>query len=131
MVRLMVQRKMNKTQAVRLATAVTMEQLLQQEEEEEEALLYLFLQQLQQQQELLWPLSSYRYQEPFQYNRFIFNITDLPAENVRRITRFTKEEIYTIVPLLGLHLVNWGNRYRCDPHTAFFVVAARLAYPQR
>jgi hypothetical protein len=47
------------------------------------------------------------------------------------IYRFTIPEIRRLVPLLRLHEVKWSHRVCPSEETAFCVVLARLAYPNR
>jgi hypothetical protein len=71
------------------------------------------------------------YRPPYEYIRHSFSLELMPPGRARIYLRFKPEEIYRLVPLLGLEGVPFRSRYTADPMTAFCVVAARLSFPGR
>lgn len=47
------------------------------------------------------------------------------------LTRFTPDEIYRFLPLLGLHEIRFRNRFEATPEEALAVVLIPLSYPVR
>jgi hypothetical protein len=87
-------------------------------------MLRLLLQLLQQKRRWV-------YRPPYEYVQHSFPLELMPAGRARIWLRFTPEEIYQLVPLLNLEGVAFRHRYQADPVTAFYVVCARLSFPNR
>ncbi|KAK9350027.1 hypothetical protein V1523DRAFT_123781 [Lipomyces doorenjongii] len=65
------------------------------------------------------------------YAAVSFDLDGMDDERVRYEFRFTKSEIYQILPHLRLDEIQWSQRCRPDSLTAFCIVLRRLAYPIR
>jgi hypothetical protein len=101
-------------------------------EEDEDALLAAaFAGAWYQQQERRLAGKKLVYRYPYEYIQHSFSLELMPPGRARIFLRFTPEEIRRLVPLLGLDMVPYRNRYNADPETAFCVVAARLSFPNR
>lgn len=71
------------------------------------------------------------YRPPLLYRRGQSKLDQWPDEKVRRLLGFSKEEIRTLVPLLGLEEVGYPWRVKPDPEYALAVVCFRLSSPTR
>ncbi|KAK9257718.1 hypothetical protein V1519DRAFT_456655 [Lipomyces tetrasporus] len=65
------------------------------------------------------------------YAAVSFDLDGMDDDRVRYEFRFSKSEIYQILPHLRLNQIQWSQRCRPDPLMAFCIVLRRLAYPAR
>lgn len=72
------------------------------------------------------------YHAPIPYNRLNrFTFVGIDEVLCCHLTRFTPDEIYRFLPLLGLHEIRFRNRFEATPEEALAVVLIRLSYPVR
>ncbi|KAK9357196.1 hypothetical protein V1504DRAFT_465377 [Lipomyces starkeyi] len=71
------------------------------------------------------------YHPPIPYTTVAFDLDSMDDDRVRFEFRFSKDEIYEIMPHLRLDEIQWSQCCRPDPLMAFCIVLRRLAYPIR
>ena len=72
------------------------------------------------------------YVPPIPYNPLSrFSLVDLSDILCYHLMRFTKQEIYTLLPLIKLERIRFRNRYEATPEEALAVLLVRLSYPTR
>ena len=60
-----------------------------------------------------------------------WQLTDWEDEWIVQRVRFTRQEIYEILPYLRLDLIQWTNKYNPSPEKALCILLCRLAWPGR
>ena len=74
---------------------------------------------------------AYPYRPPVGIPPGKFELDKLDDEYCRRLMRFTKEEIRTLVFALRIDEISYRTRYKPAPETALCLFLIRLSYPQR
>ena len=74
---------------------------------------------------------AYPYRPPVGIPPGKFELDKLDDEYCRRLMRFTKDEIRTLVSALRIDEISYRTRYKPDPETALCLLLIRLSYPQR
>ncbi|KAK9317612.1 hypothetical protein V1522DRAFT_149330 [Lipomyces starkeyi] len=84
-------------------------------------------------QEILAMTSSQQlgrpYHLPIPYATVAFDLDRLDDNRIQYESKFSKAEIYEILPHLKLHEIQWSHRCKPEPLTALCIVLRRLAYP--
>lgn len=72
-----------------------------------------------------------RHRDILPYQRFRFELRMWEDEWITSRLRFTREEIYQILPWLRLEQVEWTNGNKPSPEKAFCIFLCRLAWPNK
>jgi hypothetical protein len=72
-----------------------------------------------------------RYRSSYLISSKYFDLNALNDEYVRRLTRFSKNEIRMLSKYFQLNQIQWRNRYKSDWKTSICLLLVRLAWSKR
>jgi hypothetical protein len=77
------------------------------------------------------PVRIRQYRSTIPYSLTRFDLNTYTNEQAKAYFRFTKDEIYEILPHLYLEDIAFRNRYTASPEEAFCLLCYRLSWPYR